>query len=91
MRTADGKERIVEAREKFPDLQLGNNHIVPAAKVASDYSDDGEIKCENFLLLSEIHWNCLLPIPALYSIVSPHSDQVSQSNKRSAFSVLPIE
>ena len=42
VRTADGKERIVKAREEskvFPDLEL------PAAKITSDYSDYGEIKC----------------------------------------------
>ena len=62
VRTADGKEHIVKSREgseKFPDLELGKNHIVPAAKVASDYSlgsdySDGKIKCEKKLLIQSL-------------------------------------
>merc|ERR1711909_210038 len=40
VRTENGKEHIVKARKRskvFPDLELGKNHIVPAAKIASDY------------------------------------------------------
>ena len=63
---------MVEAREgseEFPDLEIGNDYFVPegkmklgndyafpAGKIASDYSDDGKIKCEENL------WN-LLPVP----------------------------
>ena len=55
MRTADGKEHIVKSREgseKFPDLELGNSHMVPKASdygLGSDYGYDGGIKCEKNL------------------------------------------
>ena len=55
VRTADGKEHIVKSREgseKFPDLELGNSHMVPKASdygLGSDYGYDGGIKCEKNL------------------------------------------
>ena len=41
---------------QFPDLELGNDYAFPEGKIASDYNDDGKIKCEENL------WN-LLPVP----------------------------
>merc|ERR1712025_101704 len=65
VRTADGKEHIVKSREgseKFPDLELGNSHMVPKASdygLGSDYGYDGGIKLTS-ALSSPIHLECPL-------------------------------